>query len=41
MLDNIALTLTLCAVRVHYSTTTRLATTHIFFKSIGLRMRTH
>ena len=40
MRDNIALNLTLCAVRAHYSTTTRLATVHKFFKLIGLRMRT-
>ena len=29
MLDNIALNLTLCVVRAHYSTTTRLATVRI------------
>ena len=40
MLDNIALNLTNCAVRAHYNTTTRLAIVHIFFKFIGLRMRT-
>ena len=40
MLDNIALNLTICVVRAHYNTTARLATVRIFFKFIGLRMRT-
>ena len=30
MLGNVASNLTLCAARVHYSTTTRLATVHVF-----------
>ena len=40
MLDNVAPNLTLSTIRVPYSTTTRLTTIHIFFKSTGLRMRT-
>ena len=40
MLDNVAPNLTLSAVRVPYSTTTKLTTVHIFFKSTGLGMRT-